>query len=156
MWQIFGQQNTIFVPENYHHALFSWSCSTKLSCCFFTCLLPGLDSLLTEEIAIVCLNLTADCDAIKTVVRIYFALLQKPLTTVHTISTLNRYEQFWYPSCRNLRTQMIIHNLINCCCCNCQFISYAMNRDLSITHSDPFYGFNVFISGDGGRMARSR
>ena len=82
--------------------------------------------LLTEEIVIVQEDLVACYDAMNIVVRIYFALWQKLLTTIQTIRPLNRCEQFWYPSCRNLlHAQIITHYLINCCCWNSQFVSYA-------------------------------
>ena len=105
--------------------------------------------LITEKIVVVYSDLIGGYDAMKIVVRIYFALLQKPLTLIYTISTLNKCEQFSYPSCRNLlHVQMITDDLINCCCWNTQFVSYKRVRDLAITHSDPFYSFNVLISDD--------
>ena len=113
--------------------------------------LSSADFLFTEKIVIVYSDLIGGYDAMKIVVRIYFALLQKLLTLIYTISTLNKCEQFSYPSCRNLlHVQMITDDLINCCCCcwNTQFVNYETVRDLPITHADPFYGFNVLISGD--------
>ena len=46
-WQIFAEKNSRFVPEN---DLFKWPCSTKSSCCFFSCLLAELGFLFTEAI----------------------------------------------------------------------------------------------------------
>ena len=110
--------------------------------------------LLTKRIVIVYSGFIVGYDAMKIVVLIDFALLQKLLTTIHTISTLNRCEQFWYPSCRNLlHVQMITHDPINYCCWNTQFVSYVIDRDLLITHYDSFYDFNVLISGNGRWMA---
>ena len=91
-------------------------------------------------------GLIAGYDAIKKLGRIYFTLLQELLTTIHTIGMLNWCEQFLDPPCANLlHAQVIVHDLMD----DNQFFSYATNRDLSITHYDPLYGFDVFIGSDG-------
>ena len=57
---------------------------------------------------------------------------------------------------RLLHVQMTTDDLLNCCCWNTQLVSYATDRTLPIMLYDPFYDFNVFISGDGGLRAHSR
>ena len=99
-------------------------------------------------------GLIAGYDAIKKLGRIYFALLQELLTT---IGTLNWYQQFQYPPCANLlHAQLIVHDLMDDSFWNAQFVSYTTNKDLPITHYDPFYGFDVFVGSDGEWMAHSR
>ena len=46
-WQRFAEKNSRFAPEN---DLYRWSCSTKSSCCFFSCLLAEFGFLFTEAI----------------------------------------------------------------------------------------------------------
>ena len=95
-------------------------------------------------------------DAIKKLDRIYFTLLQKLLTTIYTIGTLNWCQQFQYsPSINLLHAQLIVHDLMDGGFWDAQFFSCATNRDLSITHYDLFYGFNVFIGSDGWWAAHS-
>ena len=95
-------------------------------------------------------------DAIKKLGRIYFALFQELLTTIHMIGTLNWCEEFRYPSCANLlHAHVIVHDLMDGGFWDVQFGSYATNRDLSITHYDPFYDFDVFVGSDGEWMAHS-
>ena len=95
-------------------------------------------------------GLIAGYDAIRKLDRIDFALLQKLLTTIHTIRTLNWCEQFRYPPCANLlHAHVIIHDLMDGGFWNAQLVSYATNTDLLITHYDSSYGFNVFIGSDG-------
>ena len=94
-------------------------------------------------------GLIAGYDAIKKLDRIYFALLQELLTTIHTIDMLNWCEQFRYPPCANLHAHVIVHDLMDGGFWNGQFLSYVTNRDLWITHYDPFYDFNIFIGSDG-------
>ena len=66
------------------------------------------------------LGLIAGYDRMKKVVRIYFALLQKLLATIHTIDTLNWCQQFQYPPCANLlHVLLIVHDLLD----NGQFFS---------------------------------
>ena len=56
----------------------------------------------------------AGYDAIRKLGRIYFALLHKLLTTIHTIGTLNSCEQFQYPPCANLlHAHVIVHDLMD-------------------------------------------
>ena len=59
-------------------------------------------------------GLIVDYDAIKKVGRIYFALLQELLTTIHTIGTLNFCQQFQYLPCANLlHAHVIVHDLMD-------------------------------------------
>ena len=95
-------------------------------------------------------KLIAGYDAIKKLGRIYFALLQKLLTTIHMIGTLNWCEEFRYPPCANLlHAHVIVHDLMDGGFWDAQFFSYATDRDLLIMHYDPFYGFNVLVGSDG-------
>ena len=89
-------------------------------------------------------------DRMKKVVRIYFALLQELLTTIRTIGTLNWCQQFQYPPYANLlHAQLTVRDIMDDGFWNGQFFSYATDRDLPITHYDPFDGFDVFLGSDG-------
>ena len=95
-------------------------------------------------------ELSSGYDGIKKVDRIYFALLQELLTTIHTIGTLNCCQQFRYSPCANyLHAKLIVRDFMDGGFWNDQFVSYATDRDLSVTHYDLFYGFSVFIGNDG-------
>ena len=79
------------------------------------------------------------------------------MTIIDTIGTLNWCQQFQYPPCANLlHAQLIVHDLMGDGFWNGQFVSYATERDLSITHYDPFYSFDVFIGSDGWWTTHSR
>ena len=93
-------------------------------------------------------GLIAGYDAIKKVVRICFALVQELLTTIHTIGKLNWCQQFQYPPCANLHAPVIVYDLMDGGFWNGQFVSYATDRDSSVTYYDPFYGFDVFLGSD--------
>ena len=136
---------SLISENNHHHHFSSWSFLAQSSWCLFTWPLSDLGFQLTERIVVVNPGLIAGYDAIKKLDRIYFVVLQELLTTIHTIGTLNWCQQFRSPPCANLlHPQLIVHDLMD----NGQFFSYATNRDLSIMHYDPFYGFNVFIDSD--------
>ena len=69
-------------------------------------------------------GLIAGYDAIRKLGGIYFALLQELLTTIHTIGTLNRCEQFRYSTCANLlHAHVIVHDLMDDDFWNAQFFS---------------------------------
>ena len=98
----------------------------------------SLGFLLTDGIVVVYPDPIADDDAIKIVVRIYFALLPKLLTTIHSIVMLKWFQQFRYPPYANLlHVQWIVHDLMDGGFWNGQFVSYATDRDLLIMQYDP-------------------
>ena len=69
-------------------------------------------------------GLIASYDAIKELGRIYFALLQELLTTIHTIGKLNWCQQFLYSPCANLfHAHVIVHDLMDGGFSNAQFFS---------------------------------
>ena len=88
-WQMLGERNTIFMPENDHQNLSERSLLVQSSWCLFTLPLPEHGFQLTEKIVVMNPVLIADYDDIKKLGWIYFALLQELLVTIHTIGTLN-------------------------------------------------------------------
>ena len=69
-------------------------------------------------------GLIAGYNAIKKLGRIYFALLQELLTTIHTIGTENWCQQFRSPLCANLlHAHVIVHDLMDDGFWNGQFFS---------------------------------
>ena len=76
--------------------------------------------------------------------------------TMDTKGTLNWCQQFRPLPCANLlHAHAILHDLMDGGFCNVQSVSYATDRDLLITHYNPFYGFNVFVGSDGWWTAHS-
>lgn len=124
----------MFVPENDHHNLSSWSLLAGSSWCLFTWLLPGLGFKLAERIVVVYPKLIADYDAGKKVGRICFALLQELLTTVHWIDVLKWCQKFQYRSCANLpHAQLTVQDLVGADFWNTQFVNYATDRVFEAT-----------------------
>ena len=98
--------------------------------------------LLAEWIVLAYLYLVLCHNTTKNSTWILAAIFQLFFTTVDSIGTL----KFRSPSRANqFHPQASTHDVVDRCFRDGQFISYASNRNLSITHHDLFNSSNTFI-----------
>ena len=99
-------------------------------------------------------GLIAGYDAIKKLGQIYFALLQKLLTTIHTIGTLNWCQQFRSPPCTNLHAHVIVHDRMDNASARRRRV--ICRSRITIRSTDSMFSSTVMVDGRPIRGASSK